>query len=95
MQDWLTRRAGFNDAQKARVENTGILIASGMIAGEALAGLVIGTFKYYEKPIFHFFLEPSYLVGFLVLAALGALLVRLPLTKAGRPEDPAPPVAMM
>jgi putative OPT family oligopeptide transporter len=95
LQDWLTRRAGFNDAQKARVENTGILIASGMIAGEALAGLVIGTFKYYEKPIYHFFLEPSYLAGFLVLAALGALLVRLPLTKAGRPEDPAPPAAMM
>src|SRR3984885_12958824 len=60
LQDWLTRRAGHNDAQKARVENTGILIASGMIAGEALAGLVIGTFKYYEKPIYHFFLDPSY-----------------------------------
>jgi len=95
LQDWLTRRAGHNDAQKARVENTGILIASGMIAGEALAGLVIGTFKYYEKPIHHFFPDPSYLAGFLVLAALGALLVRLPLTKAGRPEDPAPPTAMM
>ncbi len=95
LQDWLTRRAGHNDAQKARVENTGILIASGMIAGEALAGLVIGTFKYYEKPIYHFFPDPSYLAGFLVLAALGAMLVRLPLTKAGRPEDPAPPAAMM
>ena len=95
LQDWLTRRARHNDAQKARVENTGILIASGMIAGEALAGLVIGTFKYYEKPIHHFYAEPSYLAGFLVMAALGALLVRLPLTKAGRPEDPAPPAAMM
>jgi hypothetical protein len=57
--------------------------------------LVIGTFKYYEKPIHHFFPDPSYLAGFLVMAALGAMLVRLPLTKAGRPEDPAPPAAMM
>ncbi|HEY1756435.1 MAG TPA: oligopeptide transporter, OPT family [Bryobacteraceae bacterium] len=95
LQDWLSSRAGHNEGQKARVENNGILIASGMIAGEALAGLVIGTFKYYEKPIYHFFPEPSYLIGFLVLAALGAVLVRLPLARAGRPEDPAPPAAMM
>ena len=95
LQDWLSNRAGHNEGQKARVENNGILIASGMIAGEALAGLVIGTFKYYEKPIHHFFLDPSYLAGFLVLAGLGAILVRIPLANAGRPEDPAPPVAMM
>src|SRR5580704_6532444 len=79
LQETLSRRAGNNEAQRARVENTGVLIASGLIAGEALAGLVIGTFKYYEKPIHHFFPEPSYLAGFLVLAALGAVLVRLPL----------------
>ena len=95
IQDWISTRKGHNEAQKARVENTGILIASGLIAGEALAGLVIGTFKYYEKPIHHFFNEPSYLFGFLVLAALGTILVRLPLARAGKPEDPAPPAAMM
>ena len=95
VQDWMSRRRGNNEAQRARVENTGILIASGLIAGEALAGLVIGTFKYYEKPIHHFFPEPSYLAGFLVLMFLGAILVRLPLSKAGKPEDPAPPAAMM
>ena len=77
------------------MENTGILIASGLIAGEALAGLVIGTFKFKEIPIYHFFADPSYAAGFLVLAALGAMLVKLPLAKAGRPEDPAPPAAMM
>ncbi len=95
VQDWLSNRAGNNEAQKARVENTGILIASGLIAGEALAGLVIGTFKFNGWPIHHFFPDPSYAVGLLVLAALGAVLVKLPLTKAGRPEDPAPPAAMM
>jgi putative OPT family oligopeptide transporter len=95
LQDASSRRAGHNEAQRARVENTGILIASGLIAGEALTGLVIGGFKFFDKPIHLFFEDPSYLAGFLVMAAIGAMLVRLPLGRAGRPEDPAPPAAMM
>ena len=35
---WPERR-GFNEAQRARVENIGVLVASGMIAGEAMVGL--------------------------------------------------------
>jgi hypothetical protein len=30
-----------------------------------------------------------------VIALLGVLMIRLPLSKAGRPEDPAPPTAIM
>src|SRR5208337_925992 len=41
--DKLRDRRGFNDAQKARVENAGVLTASGLIAGEALCGLVIAA----------------------------------------------------
>ena len=33
--DSMARRANLNDAQKARMENVGVLAASGMIAGEA------------------------------------------------------------
>jgi hypothetical protein len=95
LQETLSRRAGNNEAQRARVENTGVLIASGLIAGEALTGLLIGGFKAADKPIHHFFADPSYGLGFLVFAAIGAILVRLPLTRAGRPEDPAPPAVMM
>src|SRR6266849_1104650 len=40
MGDWLAKRRGFNSAQMARVENAGVLTASGLIAGEALLGLV-------------------------------------------------------
>src|SRR5580692_2626225 len=36
--DKMRDRRGFNDAQKARVENAGVLTASGMIAGEAIFG---------------------------------------------------------
>src|SRR5207244_7337801 len=41
--DKLRDRRGFNDAQKARVDNAGVLTASGLIAGEALCGLAIAA----------------------------------------------------
>lgn len=96
---WLTdsmrKRAGFNDAQHARIENVGVLTASGLIAGEALMGLVIATFRFFEWPLPTIFKNPSYLVGLVILLLLGVLLVRLPLAHAGSPDEPAPPTAMM
>jgi putative OPT family oligopeptide transporter len=96
---WITdsarKRAGYNEAQRARIENVGILTASGLIAGEALMGLVIATFRFFEWPLPTIFKEPSYLAGFAVLLLLGVLLVRLPLANRGSPDEPAPPAAMM
>jgi len=93
--DSMRKRAGFNEAQSARVENVGILTASGLIAGEALMGLVIATFRFFEWPLPKIFPNPSYIAGSLVILLLGTLLVRLPLSRAGSPDEPAPPVAMM
>lgn len=93
--DSLRKKHGFNDAQQARVENVGVLTASGLIAGEALMGLVIATFRFFEWPLPKIFDDPSYLFGFVVLLGLGALLIRLPLANAGHPDEPAPPAAMM
>jgi putative OPT family oligopeptide transporter len=93
--DQLSLRAGNNEAQRIRVESVGVLAASGLIAGEALTGLVFAWFKYKDIPVHEFFKDPSYLAGFAVLLALSFIMVRLPLAKAGRPEDPAPPAAMM
>src|SRR4029434_9853585 len=42
--DQMAEKRGFNFAQRRRVENVGILAASGMIAGEALVGLITATF---------------------------------------------------
>ena len=50
MTDKMRDRRGFNDAQKARVENAGVLTASGLIAGEALTGLVVAAFRFFEWP---------------------------------------------
>jgi putative OPT family oligopeptide transporter len=96
---WLTtsmqNKRGFNAAQQARIENVGILTASGLIAGEALMGLVIATFRFFEWPLPVIFKEPSYLFGIAVIVLLAVLLVRLPLANAGSPDEPAPPTAMM
>jgi putative OPT family oligopeptide transporter len=93
--DRMRDRRGLNEAQRARVENAGVLTASGFIAGEALMGLVYASFVFFDHPWPEIFRAPSYAAGIVVLLLLCALLVWIPLKNAGRPEDPAPPVAMM
>jgi putative OPT family oligopeptide transporter len=89
--DTIAAKRGMNEAQKARIESVGVLAASGMIAGEALMGLVTATFSFLKKPVPVVFENPSYLVGIGVLLLLGVILVQIPLRNAGRPEDPPPP----
>jgi putative OPT family oligopeptide transporter len=97
--DWLAKRRGFNPAQMARVENAGVLTASGLIVGESLLGLVwagvvaISKARNWEIP--QIFQHPSYLVGLVIMAGLAGLMIRIPLTSAGDPNEPAPPVGMM
>ncbi len=93
--DKLRDRRGFNDAQKARVENAGVLTASGLIAGEALTGLVIALFVLRDIHLPQVFAEPPMLLGFLVLAVLAFYMIRTPLRNAGSPDEPAPPTAIM
>ena len=101
---WLTDRArakrDFNDAQKARIENAGVLTASGLIAGEALCGLVVAGFRAAEKSKGHAILPDLTWAGtdwfsLAVLIAIAVLMIRLPLKNAGRPDEPAPPTAIM
>ncbi|MCL6507261.1 MAG: OPT/YSL family transporter, partial [Bryobacteraceae bacterium] len=96
---WLTDtardRRGFNEAQRARVDNAGVLTASGLIAGEAIMGLVVATFRFFEWPLPAVFAQPSFLAGVAVLLLLAMVMVRVPLAHAGRPEEPAPPTAIM
>jgi putative OPT family oligopeptide transporter len=96
---WLTDRMrdkrGFNDAQKARVENAGVLTASGMIAGEAILGLVVAAFYFFNKPLPVIFATPATYSGFIVLVIIAFVMVRVPLANAGSPDEPAPPTAIM
>jgi uncharacterized oligopeptide transporter (OPT) family protein len=93
--DALARRRNLNEAQLTRVESVGVLAASGMIAGEALMGLVTAWFNYKYGKVPQVFEHPAYLAGIAVLLLLGFVLVRVPLANAGRPEDPAPPAAIV
>jgi len=93
--DRFAARRGLNAAQKIRVENVGVLAASGLIAGEALVGLGTATFNFFEIPIPGLFESPSYVAGLLIAALIVYLLVKVPLDNAGRADEPAPPSAMM
>ncbi len=88
-----------NAAQKARVENIGILLAAGLIAGEALigllfAGLAVADLQYdrWLPSISGIFPFP-FIVSLLVLVFIGWILVNIPLRNAGSPDQPAPPSA--
>lgn len=91
--DLIRDRRGLNEAQKARVDNAGVLTASGLIAGEALCGLVIAGIWQGQTP--RLFDSPHWvgmLVAFLVLMLV---MIRVPLANAGRPDEPAPPTAIV
>jgi putative OPT family oligopeptide transporter len=89
-------KRGYNPAQKARVENAGVLTASGLIAGEALMGLVVAAVVFFRTKGF-----PSITWGLArpmaipIALVLIAYLIWMPLGKAGAPDEPAPPTAVM
>jgi len=94
----------FNEAQKSRVENTGILIAAGLIAGEALIGLLFAAFAFWEVPLLNIFPESLFkagavnlpqIISLIVIGFIGWLLVRIPIKNSGKPDDPAPPHVSM
>jgi len=92
--DWFTNKRKFNAAQKTRVENTGVLLASGLIAGEALMGLVIAILavvNIFLYDYFVFFQSPSFLISLVIIAIIAYVMIRIPLKNAGKSDEPAPP----
>ncbi|KPK83093.1 MAG: peptide transporter [Gemmatimonas sp. SM23_52] len=83
----------FTAAQRTRVENNGVLIAAGLIAGEALVGLVFAGLAFYEKEVPAIFEQPSFITSLFVFLIIGLILTVIPLRNAGRPDEPAPPSA--
>ena len=94
---WITDKIrdqrGFNEAQKARVDNAGVLTASGLIAGEALCGLVIAGIWRGKTP--QVFQSPHWIGMVVAFVVLMLVMVRVPLANAGKPDEPAPPTAIM
>lgn len=80
--DLLAARASLEGKVKEGIDNIGVLLASGLIAGEALLGLLFAGLAFGEVKIPHLFEEPSYLLSLAGIALLGLFLVRLPLRNA-------------
>ncbi len=91
--EMFNKRKKHNEGQCARVENTGVLLASGFIAGEALMGLVFALFYFLNIPTPVIFEDPSFLISIAVLTIIALVLIYVPIKNAGRPDEPAPPVA--
>ena len=98
--DMVGAKRGYNDAQKVRVENNGVLLAAGLIAGEALIGLLFAALQFMEKDyrltslIWGKGAAPgAFIVSLLILAGISVYLVLVPLANAGAADEPAPPSA--
>jgi len=93
--DKLRDRADLNGAQKARVDNAGVLTASGLIAGEALCGLVIAGLVGSGHNVALVSWAAPFWAALIALLVLVVALVLVPLVNAGSPDEPAPPTAIM
>ncbi len=94
-------RRKYNAAQKARVENVGVLLAAGLIAGEGLTGLLraLWKFLFLQKAIGFdipaIFKTPPYWLGLVVMVLMGWYLIGVPLKNAGAADEPPPPSAVI
>jgi len=101
LMEMIGARHQHNAAQKARAENVGVLLAAGLIAGEALigllfAGLAVADIDYGNWLRNTFGFEPlKFYISLLVFVLIGWILVQIPLRNAGSPDEPAPPSAVM
>lgn len=78
-----------SDEEKVKAENTGVLISSGLIAGEALTAVILafvvlgvnlseGSFQLADLALF----SPNFYLGLLAFAGLAYLLIKVPMDKA-------------
>ncbi len=100
--DTVVRRRNLNAAQGTRVENAGVLTASGLIAGEALMGLLVAAVFFFFQDSWESLVSSTGLpaglarpLALVFMAAVGLYLVVRPLGKAGSPDEPAPPPVSM
>jgi putative OPT family oligopeptide transporter len=93
--DTTVKKKKFNEGQTARVENTGILTAAGLIAGEGLMGLTIAAFVFARGQFWKVMAQPYSVAAVVFMLLLIGYLVFSPLRRAGSPDEPAPPPITM
>jgi len=68
--------------QRAHMSNIGTLLASGLIAGEALIGLLFAGLAFFEIPLKPVFEHPSFITSLFVFLLIGFILVFIPVVKS-------------
>lgn len=82
------KKRNHSEERVEKTNNIGILLASGLIAGEALIGLLFAGLAFGEVEWWRFS-NPSYLVSILIFVIIGIILVRIPLRKSGNSDNTA------
>jgi putative OPT family oligopeptide transporter len=76
------KKRSLDAGTKEKINNVGVLLASGLIAGEALLGLLFAGLAFRDVAIPHIFESPSYVLSLAFIVFIGLVLVGLPLRKA-------------
>jgi len=91
--EMIGRKRGFSEGQKVRVENAGVLVAAGLIAGEALVGLLFASLAFFEVN-YTLIKDPGmFFISLIILAVVALILIFVPLRDPGSADAPAPPRA--
>ena len=58
-------------------------------------GIVIAVFRWRQWPVPVIFKHPADIMAAIVFVIIAVVMIRVPLANAGRPDEPAPPTAIM
>jgi putative OPT family oligopeptide transporter len=87
--EWMLEKRGATEEEKARAENTGILVSSGFIAGESLMAVVLAILVILADPFpvllsfqaLNFLEEPSYFLSLFAYVIVLVMLVWIPVNQ--------------
>ncbi|MCK5220971.1 MAG: OPT/YSL family transporter, partial [Candidatus Aminicenantes bacterium] len=78
--DMIIERGKYSTKEISCIDNRGVLLASGLIAGEAFMGLLFAALAFSDVMVPNLWEGSPFTLSIVVIIALGYLLVRIPLT---------------
>jgi len=78
------KKKNADEAMQMNLNNNGVLLASGLIAGEALTGVLFAAFAFAEIKIAHIFESPNYLLSVIAIIIIGLFLIYGPLRNSNK-----------
>jgi putative OPT family oligopeptide transporter len=76
--DRAAERGAWQRERRERADNAGTLLASGLIAGEAIVGILFAALAFADVELPRVFARPAYAASLAAMAVLGAVLVFVP-----------------